>query len=281
MSDSASSQAKRTVLVTGSSGCVGRVVVHGLREAGHTVHGLDRVPHGDIACETLGDIAEADTWERAFAQADGNPIDTLVHLAAHPFADGNFLEDLLAPNVIGLFRALESAAGHGVSRVVLASTLQVASGITMPSPDDGASPRVSPEAQSPTNAYAVTKCMAEHFGRIFARKRLCSVIAARIGWFMRRPEHQTLIEGHPRGQEVYVSHRDLSRFFVAAVEAEHAGFGCYWCMSAGTAVDSESLVDGSPYDFEPGRVALGFEPIDRLPDGSDWPLLEPVSELHA
>ncbi|MEM1446422.1 MAG: NAD(P)-dependent oxidoreductase [Planctomycetota bacterium] len=259
------------MLVTGSSGAVGRVVIEALRRAGHTVDGLDRRPHGALPRETLGDIAEADTWERAFARKVGEPpIDTLVHLAAYPFRDGQFLEDLLGPNVVGMYRAFASAAAHGVGRVIFASTVQTVSGYAgdRPTPTD---------VHGPTNFYAATKCFAEDVGRVFALEQIESVIAARLGWFLRTPEEAENLRGREHLHGLYVSHADLARFFLAAVDAEHRGFAAYWCMSAGApAASPEAPLPPSPYDLAPGRAELGYEPQDRFPHGLDWSFLPPV-----
>ncbi|MEM8493994.1 MAG: NAD(P)-dependent oxidoreductase [Planctomycetota bacterium] len=278
MSDpSSASHPKRCVLVTGSAGAVGRVVVGALQTAGHEVRGLDRQAHGALRHETLGDIAEAETWREAFAVVDGeSTIDTLVHLAAYPLAKGRFLEDLLGPNVVGLYRALEVAAEHGLRRVILTSTVQTVGGWkgSGPTPVD---------VHAPTNFYAATKCFAEDLGAVFARKRLPSVIAARIGWFTRNREEVDLMRKDRHSQRMFVSPGDLGRFFVCAVGADHAGFGAYWCMGAGPPPESPAdPPPSSPYDLEPGQRDLVFTPSDRFPEGLDPSWFEPeVSPIPA
>ncbi len=278
MSGASSSDAKRTVLVTGSSGHVGRTVVHGLRAAGHAVHGLDRQPHGELAQETIGDIAEAGVWDAAFTHDAGAKIDTLIHLAAHPYHASDFLADLLEPNVVGMYQAFEAAARHGVSRMVFASTVQVVSGR---GGSGGEALPISTELHRPTNMYAVTKCMAELMGRFYAGKRIGSVMAARIGWFVRDRGDRDAIVARPVEQRaMFVSHRDLSRFFVATVQAEHTGYGSYWCMSADgvSEVDAETASAGR-FDLEAGRRDLHYWPQDKFPAGIDGSVSSPKAEV--
>lgn len=112
------------VLVTGSSGFLGRHVAHAHRDAGHEVVGFDLTP-GPAASDVptvVGDVRDVDAMSAALAGCDA-----VYHLAA--VADlGTAAEDPLRAaevNVVGTTAALEACRRAGVDRFVLASTVYV------------------------------------------------------------------------------------------------------------------------------------------------------------
>jgi nucleoside-diphosphate-sugar epimerase len=119
------------LLVTGSSGYLGK---HAVREAlarGHEVTGLDLAPSGIAARgfrEIIGDITDAETARRAAAGADA-----VFHCAA---ALAQFVRDenrMNTINVGGTRNVLEAAAAAGVKKLVFISSVEVY-GIDVPVP---------------------------------------------------------------------------------------------------------------------------------------------------
>src|SRR5688500_13494369 len=100
--------ADSVVLVTGSSGRIGRAVVDELRRRGHTVRGFDLVPTPGLADMVTGDLTDAEAVGRAMAGAT-----SLVHLAATP-DDDDFLSRIVPNNIIGVHHVLEAARREGV-----------------------------------------------------------------------------------------------------------------------------------------------------------------------
>src|SRR5438874_5061172 len=83
------------VLVTGSSGRIGRAVVAELQARGRPVRGFDRVPTPGLADMVVGTL----TSEADVAQAMRG-AQALVHLAATP-DDDDFLKEIVPNNIIG------------------------------------------------------------------------------------------------------------------------------------------------------------------------------------
>src|ERR1043165_7910078 len=108
-----------SVLVTGSSGRIGRAAVAELLRRGHTVRGFDLTPTPGLQDCIIGDLSDRAALDRAMEK-----MECLVHLAATP-DDAPFLESLLPNNITGLFHVMEGARGAGVRRIVLASSGQV------------------------------------------------------------------------------------------------------------------------------------------------------------
>lgn len=242
---------KHTVLITGSSGAVGTPVVRKLVERGHTVRGLNRKGTDGPEESIKGDIADPDTVNRAVEGCD-----TIIHLAAYP-DPADFLEVLLKPNVVGLYNIMNAAKEQGVRKVILASTIQVISGLKK---KEGVA---STSDAAPTNHYALSKVWAEAMGEMYARCHDMSVIAARIGWLTRTVAEAKRLED--RGAyNAFFSHDDAARFFTAAVETElplHA----FHVLYAFSKPRTEPRVD-----MEPGRRIIGYEPQDVFPRGLDF-----------
>ena len=195
------------VLVTGAAGGVGKAACRALNAAGHEVTGFDRLPSPEGATSIIGDILDRDA---VIAAVDGH--DALIHLAATP-DEADFLDELLEPNVRGLYHVSDAARRAGVQRLVLASSVQVVSGHRW---DEVIEIEHGPKV---INHYALTKLWLEQLGEMYARVYGLAVIAARLGWLPRSPSHAEELEASPTGTDVYLSHDDAGRFFTACVEA--------------------------------------------------------------
>lgn len=239
------------VLVTGSAGCIGRAVVTGLTQAGITVRGFDQIPTPGIEC-IVGNLIDRSALEKA---AEGTK--TLIHLAAFP-DDGDFLSDLVPNNIIGLHNVLEAARLAGVTRIILASTGQVVWWQIL----EGPWPVEDDVAYSPRDWYAVTKVAAEAAGQAYARNCGMAVVAVRLGWFPRTPEHAAELAGTDRGPNLYFSPGDAARFFQRTVQASiQPGFYPVYAASR--------PIDKLMFDLEPARRLLGWEPLDQWPTGAE------------
>ncbi len=255
----------RRVLVTGAAGAVGRPVCEELRGRGHWVRGLDLRGADHVDEMMLGDIADEGVAEGAM-----RGLGAVVHLAAYPHAEGDFMEDLLRPNVVGLHRLLTAAADSyeagGVSRLVLASSMQVVSGVKRERGDEGGGGGgvLSVEVAAPRNHYALTKRWAEVYGEMVSQTRGLPVLSVRIGWLTRDAGEAERLRA--MGKFAYfLSHRDAGRFFSAAVEVE--GTVEEW---KGGVVYGVSRPPGGvppPVDMEAARRLIGYEAGDVFPEG--------------
>lgn len=242
----------KSVLVTGSAGGVGTAVCAALAQAGHTVTGFDRRPSPDVDTAIVGDL-----MDRAAVLDASTGQDAVIHLAATP-DEADFIEELIEPNVRGLYHVCDAARHAGVARLVLTSSVQVVTGHRWNRPvtiDDG--PRV-------INHYALTKLWAEDIGEMYARVYGLSVIAARLGWLPRSRPHAEELLASPVGTDVYLSHTDAGRFFTACVEAdlESARFEILFATSLPTRKRR--------IDLSRTAAVLGFEPQDTWPEGQPF-----------
>ena len=245
----------KSVLVTGSAGGVGTPVCTQLVQSGHRVTGFDRLPTPDVHNPVVGDITDREAVLRA---VQGN--DAVIHLAATP-DEADFLGELMEPNVRGLYHVCDAARRAGVSRLVLASSVQVVMGhfaerlnraIRL---DDG--PRV-------VNHYALTKLWAEDIGEMYARVYGLSVIAARLGWLPRSRPHAEELRASSGGTDFYLSHPDAGRFFAACIEAPLQA-GSFEILFA-----TSQRANRERVDLSRTREVVGYEPQDTWPVGQPF-----------
>lgn len=254
MTDRAS--APKRVLVTGSTGAVGQPLTRYLLERGHTVRGLARRPTPGLDDAVVGDLSDRDAVRRA---VDG--MDVVVHLGAYP-NPADFIDVLLGPNVVGLYHVCEAAAELGVTRLVLASTVQVITG--HPVGDRAVTVEDGP---APINHYALTKAWAETAGEMYARVHNLSVISVRIGWFPRNTEEARRLAASPLGKNVFLSHEDSNRFLALCVESPNPAPGTSVILQA------TSRPVGAPrMDLDLARRVIGYVPRDTWPEGLPFPI---------
>ncbi|MFW6774621.1 NAD-dependent epimerase/dehydratase family protein [Nocardioides sp. CPCC 205120] len=239
------------VLVTGSAGSIGRVVVNGLTAAGHDVVGADRAPEPEgwtLPWHTL-ECADADAVLAAFdAQAEaGAPVEAVVHLAGNPDEDG--LVEALTSHTTTTAALLDAMRAHRVDRIVYASSNH-AVGRTPHGSYSPADPLPVTTPPRPDTFYGVAKVAAEAVLALYADRYGIDAVACRIGSFLEEPATR-------RNLATWLSPDDCVRMVLAALTAPAPGFAVLYGVSANTR---------GWWDLAPGR-ALGYEPLD---DAEAW-----------
>jgi len=239
-----------SVLVTGSSGRVGRAAVAELLRRGHAVRGFDLNPTPGLTDCIIGTLADRAAIDRAT-----QGIHALIHLAATP-DDADFLTELLPNNITGLYHVMESARAAGVRRIILASSAQVnwwqqKTGPFPIRPDDPISPK---------HWYAATKMFMEAIGRSFVEIHGISVIIARLGWCPRTRAQVDEIAASELFRDIYFSPGDVGRFFACAVEAPAD-------LRHAVVYAASRAVKQTRFDMSSTTKLLGYQPQERWPDG--------------
>jgi uronate dehydrogenase len=238
------------ILVTGSSGRIGRAVVAELKAIGRQVRGFDQVATPGLADMVVGTLTSEPDVARAM-----QGVQAVVHLAATP-DDADFLAEIVPNNIIGVYHVLEQAQAAGVKRLVLASSGQV----TWYQRFRGPWPIGVDVQPTPRYWYAAAKVFLEAAGRAFAEKFGMSVIAVRLGWCPRTKEQVEEITASDWAQDVYLSPGDAGRFFAAAALSPAAiAYEVVYAASRPRRVQY--------MDLEPARRLLGWEPLESWPQG--------------
>jgi nucleoside-diphosphate-sugar epimerase len=177
--------AERRVLVTGSSGGLGRAVTASLFGAGYAVTGADRVapePGADGVRHVDWDGRAVSILADAMADCQG-----LVHLAAIPMPGQHPDEVVFGNNTGATFAALQAAAQAGITRVVIASSI---SAYGMPwSPTPIRAVYVPVDEDHPMrnhDPYGLSKEVDERTAAMFCRRHSMSVAALRFHWIATR-----------------------------------------------------------------------------------------------
>jgi len=244
------------VVVTGSSGRLGRSVCAGLAASGHRVIGVDRAPTGlDGVDERALDLRDEQATRRLL---DELRPDAVVHLAgiAVPFSAPE--REILVTNTTLAHTVLAAAAQVGVGRVLAASSPTV---IGYSSPDWRAAsvPIDETHPAHPANAYALSKIVIEETVRMFSRTS-----AGAYGFF--RPCYVISPEewaGAPTQQGHTIAER-LADPSLAAVSLfnyldarDAAAFVDAWLAAPDGAVDGEGYFVGA-------ADALATRPVAEL-----------------
>ncbi len=185
--------AMKKVLITGSSGVVGRIVTAGAEfEVTHY-----NLPEFDAL-----------NYEQLVEAAKGH--DVLIHLAWNKTHDDWLTENFDTENMQHSYNVLHAAAVASVPRVIIASSVHA---------DKFAHREVRSllrpyELPLPDSPYGASKTMIEAMGRYFADAKGLEVICVRLGGVNKTdvPPNSPESERH-----VWLSSRDCVSFFNAAV----------------------------------------------------------------
>jgi nucleoside-diphosphate-sugar epimerase len=249
---------RKNVLVTGSSGLIGGVVIRTLGDK-YAFTGLDRAqPAGapDIPT-TVADVSNFAAIRPAF---DG--MDAVVHLAADVSMHAAW-ESVLPNNIVATYNVFEAARQAGVKRVVFASSNHAVGMCELDQPyarirqgnytglDPATLPRVDHTVRiRPDGYYGISKAFGEAVGDYYAENFGLSVICLRIGTVNR---HNTPTRD-VRHMATWLSHRDLAHLVDCCLTVEGVRFDIVYGVSGNT---------WRFWDIAHAQRVLGYTPQDN------------------
>lgn len=269
------------VVVTGSSGLLGRHFVGALVEAGHDVTGVDTMPPaGGAVRHVTADLTDLGAAMEVIHGAEG-----VVHAAAIPRPTGRTARDVFATNVSATFNVVEAAVLAGVPKLIYASSYSVTGFPFNATPVTPAYfPVDSGWPAAPQDAYALSKWLGEEIIAAAVRKSGLAAMSIRMPW-IQTPETFGRDVVPRRGDArvaaqnlwSYLDGRDAGEAFRAALATPFDGHRRLFISAADTFMtgDTEPLVRAaypetplkrpltgveSVFDLGEARALLGFVP---------------------
>jgi nucleoside-diphosphate-sugar epimerase len=173
------------ILLTGSSGWLGRFLAPRLRQDGHGVTGLDVAPGADT--DILGSVADRRLVDRVFAERG---IEAVIHAGAlhKPDIARYPKQAFVDVNVTGTLNLLEAASAAGCGRFVFTSTTSLMISESIRAGKAGGARRAAWLDEEfgplePRNIYGVTKRAAEQLCALVHRQCGLPVVVLRTGRF--------------------------------------------------------------------------------------------------
>jgi len=223
------------LLLTGSSGWLGRHLAPRLRDDGHQVIGLDVAPGPDTGL--VGSVADRALIDRLFAERG---IEAVIHAGAlhKPDIARYPKQAFVDVNVTGTLNLLEAAVAAGCGRFVFTSTTSLMISEAIRAGKAGGARRAAWLTEEsgplePRNVYGVTKRAAEQLCGLVHREHGLPVVVLRTGRFFPEEDdtHRDLSGPNTKANE-FLNRRltveDCAEAHVAALERAPAiGFGLY------------------------------------------------------
>jgi UDP-glucose 4-epimerase len=225
------------ILLTGSSGWLGRYLAPRLRKIGHQVTGLDVAPGVDT--HIIGSVADRSIVDKAFVRG----IDAVIHSGAlhKPDIVRYPAQSFVDVNITGTLNLLEAAKAAKHDRFVFTSTtsLMISQDIRSESADHAIWLDETTAPLQPRNIYGVTKYAAEQLCRLYAEAHGVPSVVLRTSRFF--PEDDDSLT-QPAGDNLKANEllyrrltvEDAADAHIAALnKAPDIGFGTY-IISAST-----------------------------------------------
>jgi len=172
-------------------------------------------------------------------------VEMVIHLAACASPEAKW-DDLIEPNIKGVYNVLEAAYQSKCQRVIFASSIHVVDGYPR---EMQLYPSMPP---NPLSLYGATKAWGEALAAYYAYQKNLPVICLRLGW-VKAHNDLTLFPNNPH-LNIILTDRDFVRLIVASIETPFTQkFGIYHGISNN---------QFKRLDITSTREVLGYQPQD-------------------
>jgi nucleoside-diphosphate-sugar epimerase len=206
---------KLKVLITGGCGKIGSYFARATQDQ-YDLRIVDRVPWDTQRLgELRGESQVADLADPEACRAACQGMDMVVHLAADPSPEADFLGSLLNNNILATHNIARAAKTAGCRRFIYASSVHAVAA----HPRDVQIQRNMPVR--PTNLYGVSKCFGEALASHFAYNEGLPSIAIRIGAYLFPDELHHIA---PHEVDAYLHPDDFNQLLTRCLETPDITF---------------------------------------------------------
>ena len=269
------------ILLTGSSGWLGRFLAPRLREEGHEVTGLDVAPGADT--DVVASVADRAAVERAFAD---HGIEAVIHAGAlHKPDIARYPEAAFwAVNAEGTRNLLEAAVAAGHDRFLFTSTTSLLISETIRSGKGERAAWLDEDSPpAPRNIYGVTKVEAERLCRDAHERHGLAVAVLRTGRFF--PEDDDT------DRDLYGPNHKANEFLGRRLTVEDAAEAHVVALTKAPALGFETFILAAPTPFAPieaeemirdapAVIARHFPDSAELYAKAGWTLPERIERIY-
>ena len=270
------------ILLTGSSGWLGRFLAPMLRAGGHVVTGLDVAPGADT--DVIGSVADRALVDRVFGEKG---IEAVIHGGAlhKPDIVRYPAQAFIDVNVSGTLNLLEAAQAAGHDRFVFTSTtsLMISSAIREEKGDAAVWLTEDSGPLRPRNIYGVTKLAAEKLCSLAHQDAGLACMVLRTARFFPEEDdtHRSLSGTNMKANE-FLNRRltveDAARAHIVALEkAPEIGFGTF-ILSAPTPFTPEDCA--ALKADAPAVIARYFPDAAELYARHGWQLPRGIGRIY-
>jgi UDP-glucose 4-epimerase len=274
------------VLLTGSSGWLGRTLAPALRAAGHGVTGLDIVASAETS--VVGSVADRALVRQVIGD---HAIEAVIHGGAlhKPDIERFDRQAFVDVNVTGTLNLLEESVAQGVGRFVFTSTTSLMISEAIRAGAAGGARRAEwlteDSPVQPRNVYGITKLAAEQLCRLVHREHGLPVVVLRTSRFF--PEADDMAhaiaqsDANTKANELLfrrLTVDDAARAHLLALDrAPELGFDLFIVSAPPpfTRSDAEALITDAPR-----VVARHFPRYRELYARRGWTMFDSIDRVY-
>ncbi len=223
------------LLLTGAAGGLGRVLRPRLRRLTRVLRASDIAPMAPAEAGEEVVVAALEDAGAVYKMVAGS--DAIVHLGGVS-VEGPFAP-IVQANIVGAWNLYEAARGHGVPRIVFASSNHVTGFYRQ---DEVVSPR---DPVRPDGHYGLSKAFGENLARFYFDRYGIETACLRIGSSFPEPKDRRMLA-------TFLSYDDLERLVVACLTTPVVGYSVVY----GVSDNARIWWDNTPAQH------LGFQPRD-------------------